>query len=121
MSARAAERDRNEERTPARVPRGTIHKEEEDGEGKSVCLSGIMTTTAVLDPFLTDLFMRERGTHSNIYYRTDGLVGGKIAHALTHPIPCSTLVLLLLPTPVPIRSVAAAIALTIHDERGHFQ
>ena len=80
----ASKRDRNEERTPARVPRGTIHKEE---EGKSVCLSGIMTTTmAVLDPFLTDLFMkegeRERETHSNIYYRTDadGLVGGKIAH-----------------------------------------
>ena len=93
----ASKRDRNEERTPARVPRGTIHKEE---EGKSVCLSGIMTTTmAGLDPFLTDLFMKEGerdpfeyllpdGRRGRVSWRKDRSLTERYARALTQsPAP----------------------------------
>ena len=56
------ERDRNEER---RVPRGNIHKEEED-EREEGCLSGWLAGIMMAAVFGS--FSSRKKTHSNIYY-----------------------------------------------------
>ena len=86
----------------------------------SVCLSGIMMAV-VLDPFLTDLslsvFMKERDPFE--YLLPGGGTGWTEERWILETSSRS-------PNPPQLhrsaaRPAAAAIALTIHDERGHFQ